>query len=76
MNNDVYDILKMQSDDMKKLNEDAQSLIDNNDDFNAQAREKMADHDAKFQENLAWVRSLGINPDLELEKAKLRNKFF
>ena len=70
MNNDVYDILKMQSDDMKKLNEDAQSLIDKNDDFNVQAREKMADHDAKFQENLAWVRSLGINPDLELEKAK------
>lgn len=70
MNSDVYDALKMQSNDMKKLNEDAQLLIDKNDDLNARARKKMTDYDAKFQENLAWIRNLGIKPDSELEKAK------
>ena len=70
MNNEVYDVLKMQFDDMKKLNENAQSLIDKNDAYNARVKKEMSDQDEKFQENMAWIRSLGINPDSELEKAE------
>ncbi|OIZ62952.1 hypothetical protein BLA28_21550 [Eisenbergiella tayi] len=70
MNNDVYDIFKMQHDDMEKLNAQEQALIDKSKSVNEDAKASMANSDDKFEQNLAWVRSLGINPDKELAEAR------
>lgn len=63
MNKDLYDVLKMQQDEMQDLVCEVEKNIKESEIFNIEAKRDIEESENKFQENLEWFSSLGISTD-------------
>lgn len=70
MNNDIYDILKMQRDDAEKLVLSESARLEESQAFNQEARSALEQSKITMVENLAFLKSLGISLDDDLSKAR------
>lgn len=63
MNKDLYDVLKMQQDEMQDLVCEVEKNIKESEIFNIEAKRDIEESENKFQENLEWFSSLCISTD-------------
>ena len=72
MNNDAYDVLKMQKERAERLGSEEEEQLAGSQNFNDEARAALEESKRKMEENKTFLRSLGI--DLEDEMADTRKK--
>lgn len=72
MADNIYDVLKMQKENMEKLIDSKEKHITSEREINKVARKDLDESEKKLQENIEFVKSLGISLDDELSEAKKR----
>lgn len=69
IDNDLYDVFKMQRDDAERLLSEEEQLIENAKRNNEEAKHFDEEADKKLKENKAWLKDLGISLEEILHKA-------